>query len=307
MSKILISGGVGFLGSHLVERLVEDGNKVTILDDLSAGKIENISSVRKKVEFIKGGVENYKLVDKLVKGKDIVYHLATPCLVVGLEDPLKMHTVTDLGTLNICLAVKNHNSRLVSISTSEIYGRQDKFPIREDAKPNPVSIYGLTKLIGETYVSFFHKLYGVPSVIIRPFNIFGPKHREDRYACVVTDLVRRAHRGEELILQGNGMQRRDLTYISDTVNGILTLSHLKDGEIVNIGNGRDISILELAEMIYYACGMNLPKVKFTKARPNDVRCLLADTNLAKSYGFKPELTLEEGIHQYIAWYKDTHG
>jgi UDP-glucose 4-epimerase len=302
--NILVTGGAGFIGSHLVDKLaIFEEQNVIVLDDLSAGKLENLKLSKGRITINLGSVYDYKLVDTIAREYkiDLIYHLATPCLVKGIEDPKLMHDVTDAGTFNVCLAAKNNNCKIIYISTSEVYGNLNRFPISEKSSTEPVSIYGLTKLIGEKYVSFFHRIFGVPALIIRPFNTYGERHREDDYACVVTNFVKRAREGKMPIINGDGRQRRDFTYVKDVVTGIRLLSHLSDGQIIVIGSGTDISMKELANLvwkIYYKKEV-IPSYIFEKSRPNDVYRLQADITLARTYGYDPKISLEDGLNRYI--------
>ena len=299
MTNILISGGAGFIGSHLVDRLLELDHTVTILDDLSAGKIENVNLYAK---LNIGTVEDLQTVRTIVKTYDIevIFHLATPCLVKGLEDPVLMQRVDDLGTFNVCMVAREKDIKVVYISTSEIYGIQDKFPIKEDAKPNPVSLYGLVKLIGEEYVRFFHKVYMVPAVIIRPFNCYGPRHREDDYACVITRFLQRAKKGLPPMIMGDGLQSRDFSYVDDIVDGIMKLWTLGNGITVNLGSGKDINMMDLAKLVWKTYGYKSePSIDWEVERPHDIRKLQADISLAKEYGYEPKISLEEGLKRYF--------
>jgi len=301
--KVLVTGGVGFIGSHLVERLVQRGDQVKILDDLSSGKIENLNQVRYEIGITLGSVCDSKLVFELVSKTEVIFHLATHCLVKGLEDPRLMHEVNDIGTFNICHAAKHYHKKIIYIGTSEEYGPQQTFPIKEDAPMNPVSIYGLTKLMAEQYVRFFNIIYGVPAVIIRPFNTFGPRQREDAYAGVITSFVKKLKADENPIIFGDGKQTRDFSYVSDIVEGILLLSKLENGEIINLGSGREVPIIYLADLlsrISKKWGKRLPI--FAEQRINDLRRLRADISLAESYGYKPKVSLEEGLKRYVEWY-----
>jgi UDP-glucose 4-epimerase len=319
--KVLVTGGAGFIGSHLVEKLVERGDTVTVLDDFSAGKIENLKKIMYKINIVYGSVCDSKLVFELVSKTDFIFHLATQCLVKGLEDPQLEHDINTNGTFNICSAAKHYHTKhfqkkIVYVGTSEEYGPQQTFPIKEDAPTNPVSIYGLTKLIAEQYVRFFNKIYDVPAVIIRPFNTFGPRQREDAYAGVITSFLKRLINHNDPLIFGDGLQKRDFTYVTDIVNGILLLSNLENGEIINIGSGKETSILDLANTMIktYVDSLrkNMPPYGFQPIfdtpRPNDLKRLCADISLAKSYGYKPTVSLEEGLKKYVEWYKSArHG
>lgn len=302
--NVLITGGAGFIGSHLVEKLVEQGQTVTVLDDLSAGKKENLSSVLHNIHFNIGTVSDLRTVETLIRCDYIekIFHLATPCLVKGLEDPKLMHTVTDVGTFNVCLSAKDNGCKLTYISTSEIYGNLEKFPIDEESPPNPVSIYGLTKYVGEQYVRFFHEIHDLPTVIIRPFNTYGPRHREDNYSCVVTNFIKQAQKGQCPIIYGDGKQTRDFTFVDDIVEGIIMLSGFEDCSVFNIGSGFDVSMFELAKLIWKIWGYKSdPSITWMKPRPHDVRKLVADIKKAYKYGYEAKTSLEDGIKKYAEW------
>jgi UDP-glucose 4-epimerase len=302
--KILVTGGAGFIGSHLTERLVDQGHEVTVIDDLSAGKLINLRSVQDKIKFCEGSICNCELLNSLAQGTDAIFHLATQCLVKGLGDPRLMHNVNDIGTFNVCLVAKEYNSKIVFIGTSEEYGPQKSYPIKESANLNPVSIYGSTKAVAEHYVKFFNKIYHVPAVIIRPFNTFGPRQREDAYAGVITTFIKKVKSGLPLTILGDGRQTRDFTYISDIVDGILLLSRLRDGEIVNLGSGNEVSILKVAYTVYRAwTGKQKAPIEYDKPRINDLKRLRADISLARTYGYLPKVSFEEGIKNYVEWYK----
>lgn len=304
MRKVLVTGGAGFIGSHLVEKLVEHSNEVTVIDNLVSGKLVNLENVKDKIKFYKASVLEHKTVNRLTEEAAVVFHLATHCLVKGLEDPRQMHEVNDVGTFNVCMAAKEHDAKIVFVSTSEVYGLQSTFPLREIATLIPMSIYGQTKAAAEQYVKFFHRIYGVEAVIIRPFNTFGPRQREDGYAGVITSFIKRVESGAPPMIYGDGRQTRDFTYISDTVDGILSLSKLHDGEIVNIGSGKETEIEELAHKVFEAMGEK-PQLPFYHApRINDLRHLQADITKAKKYGFNPKIDLDEGLKKYVQWWRN---
>jgi UDP-glucose 4-epimerase len=304
--NVLVTGGAGFIGSHLVEKLLGRGDKVTVLDDFSAGQLENIDEIRYEIGIGVGSVADRSFVRRCCRNKDVIFHLATQCLVKGNEDPLLIHEVNDIGTYNICIAAKENNCKIVYIGTSEEYGPQRKYPIKETAPMNPVSLYGLTKFIGERYVRFYHEIYDVPAVIIRPFNTFGPRQREDAYAGVITSFLKCVIANLPLTINGDGKQTRDFTYISDTVDGVLLLSKLKDGEIINLGSGQEVSINTLAKLMPIALGydpsINYP-IEHREARVNDLRRLRANISQARKYGYKPKISLTEGLRKYVEWYK----
>jgi len=309
--RSLVTGGAGFIGSGLVKVLVDRGDDVTVVDDFSVGKMEHLDDIG-NIEIVKGSICDIGLMRKLVSKTDIVFHLAVQCLMKCNENPIIAQEVNVGGTFNVCLAAYEAHTKMVYVSSSEIYGTCKFPPMKEDHPTEPQSIYGLSKLMGEEYVKHFNKYYGVPAVIIRPFNAYGPNHRNDQYSAVITAFIRRLENGEYPIIEWTGEQSRDFTYVTDTAEGIVLLSKLEDGEIVNIGSGKAISIKELATTIMKIYGEIIEngtendienKFIYAERRPNDVFKLEADTSLAKSYGFKPKVSLEEGLRKYISWWK----
>lgn len=302
--KSLVTGGAGFIGSNLVKELVKQGDEVTVLDDFSIGKIENLSECIDDIEIIEGDVCDEGLIQKTVPKNDRAFHLVAQCLMVCNSDPTIATDVNLGGTFNLCYAACKSHKKLIYISSSEVYGSCQISPMSESHPTEPQSIYGLSKLMSEQYVRFFNKYYGLRSVIIRPFNTYGPNHRNDQYAAVITAFIKRLEAGEPLIIEGDGTQSRDFTYVSDTVDGILLLSSLENGEIVNVGNGYATTINDLASTLLKIYGKEENKnIVFTKPRINNVHKLESDIKRANSYGYKPKVSLEEGLIKYISWIK----
>lgn len=321
--KILVSGGSGFIGSHLVTKLVQDGHEVRVLDDLSSGDVRNLDAVKHLITFKVGSVAHLPTVEYMAKGVDTIFHLATQCLMMGIDSPGLLHEVNDVGTFNICMAAKENNCKIVYIGTSEEYGNQDKFPIKENAPFRPESLYALTKCIGEQYVKFFQDTYNVRAVIIRPFNTFGPLQREDldmerlmkgfnAYSGVITSFVKRLEKKQSPVIFGDGLQSRDFTYVTDIVDGMILLSKLEHCETVNIGYGRDLSVLDInavLQNVWFGGTLENPEesehlpVIFAPARQRDIRKLLPDITLAKYYGYAPKVSPEEGLCRYVDWWK----
>lgn len=315
--EVLVTGGAGFIGSHLVTRLVERGHEVRVLDDLSSGSadIRNLEKVEDSIVFKVGSVSHLPTVQRICKGADLVIHLATQCLVMGIDDPAFLHEVNDVGTFNVCMAAKEHGLKVAYIGTSEEYGSQEVFPIKENAPLRPESLYALTKVVGEEYVKFFHETYGVPAVIIRPFNTFGSLQREDldmermmkgfnAYAGVITSFIKKFQVYESPVIFGDGHQMRDFTYVTDIAEGILLMSEkFEKCEVVNLGSDSEISILELGKLLAKIWGSPDPNFVYAPARPRDIRRLLADITLAKSHGYKPKVSFEEGLKKYVEWYR----
>lgn len=300
--RSLVTGGAGFIGSNLVKVLVDRGDDVTILDDFSVGKMEHLDSLE-NIEVITGSVCDIDLMRKLISRTDTVFHLAVQCLMKCNDNPIIAQEVNVGGTFNVCLAAHEAHAKIVYVSSSEVYGTHKFSPMTENHPIEPQSIYGLSKLMGEEYVKHFNKYYDVPAVIIRPFNAYGPNHRDDQYSAVITMFIRRLEKGEYPIIEWTGEQSRDFTYVTDTAKGIALLSKLEHGEIVNIGSEKATSIKELATTLLKIYGME-NKFIFAEQRLNDVFKLEADTRLAKAYGYKPKVTLEEGLRKYVAWWKE---
>lgn len=274
---------------------MEQGHTVTVLDDLSAGKKENLSEVIHEIHFNIGTVTDLRTVDTLVKSDHIdkIFHLATPCLVMGLENPKMMHDVTDVGTFNICLVAKNNSCRLAYISTSEIYGNlpPESYPISEEVVPNPVSVYGLTKFVGEQYVRFFHFIYDLPSVIIRPFNTYGARHREDNYSCVVTNFIKQAQKGQCPIVYGDGKQTRDFCVTGET---LILMSNLSWKPIKDISPGE--KVISFDEIKNNKRMFKISVIdKVTKYKSTDVYEIKTESGNIKATGNHPWLMVKRGF------------
>ena len=306
-TRTLVTGGAGFIGSNLVKELVKQGDIVTILDDFSTGKIENLKDINiDKIKIVVGSVCNLNLMKKLMNENDRIFHLVATCLVSCNENPIIANEANVTGTFNACLSAYEAGAKLIYISSSEVYGSCQISPMSESHPIEPQSIYGLSKLMCEQYVKFFNKYYNLRTVIIRPFNAYGPNHRNDQYAAVITAFIRKLEKGEPLIIEGTGEQSRDFTYISDTVDGILLLSNLENGEIINIGNGNATTINDLTKTLFKIYNVNNIKdnIIFKEPRINNVFKLESDIKLANSYGYKPKVSIEEGLKKYITWWRE---
>ena len=310
--KILITGGAGFIGSHLVDALSKD-NHVTIIDNFSSGKRENLSQhlQNQKVEIIEGDIRDKTLLVNVTKNIDILYHLAVQCLRVSIRDPEINHEVNATGTLNLCMASqKNNIKRFIYISSSEVYGTAKDIPMSEDHPLEPTTVYGASKLAGELYASAYYRTYGLQSMIIRPFNTYGPRaHFEGLYGEVIPKFILRVFSDMPPLIFGDGTQTRDFTYISDTVKGIIMASECDAiiGQTVNIARGQEISINELAAIIMRTLGKESLKPRYEQKRPGDVMRHYADVSKAeRQFGFKPEIDIEKGIRLYANWFKSNN-
>jgi UDP-glucose 4-epimerase len=308
--KALVTGGAGFIGSHLVDALVADGASVTVVDDLSAGSRENLANHDGVPGF---HFEHCSILDKarvaeLLQGIDTVYHLATQCLRLSFTEPELVHEVNTTGTLNVLLgAVAARVRRFVYVSSSEVYGTAKVAPMTEEHPFDPTTIYGASKLAGELYTSAFHRAHGLSSVVVRPFNNYGPRaHYESAHGELIPKLVLRALTGQRPVIFGDGEQTRDFTYVDDTVRAILLAarSDALTGRAVNVARGQEVSVNEIVRLVLRACAREDLAPEHHPERPADVRRHVADVGLARrALGFEAQIDIEEGIARYVAWFK----
>jgi len=303
MQRTIVTGGAGFIGSHLAEELVRRGYQGTILDDLSTGKVENIKALmtNSDVRFIKGSVTDLSLLSKLFQNIDYVFHLAAiPSVSRSIENPLASHRVSVTGTLKVLLAAKeNKVKKVIYASSSSVYGDTPALPKREDMLPNPQSPYAVTKLAGEYYCQVFHQIYGLPTISLRYFNVYGLRQDPNsQYAAVIPTFIKRLSEGKPPIIFGNGEQTRDFTFIKDAVEANILAAESNATGIFNIGTGQRITINELARLIPRLLGKDIKPIH-REARPGDIRHSLADISKAKQFGYNPRYSLEEGLKETI--------
>jgi len=290
MSKVIVTGGAGFIGSHLTDRLIALGNEVLVVDNLMLGKRE---FVNKRAKFYEVDIRDLEKLKKIFKGAEAVFHLAAdPRLQVSIEDPATTHEINVTGTLNVLIAAKENKVKKVIFSSScAVYGEQP-LPIKEEYVPEPLSPYGLHKLMGEEYCRLFHKLYGLESVCLRYFNVFGPrKLPTGSYPMVIPIFLDQRKKGKKLTIVGTGEDTRDYVQVQDVASANIAAwqSAVSDGRPINIGSGRQVSVLEIAKLIGGQT-INLPP------RPGEMRQIQADNSLAKKLiGWTPTLDLEKGV------------
>ncbi|MFH1782421.1 MAG: SDR family oxidoreductase [Candidatus Omnitrophota bacterium] len=311
--KFLVTGGAGFIGSHIVERLLKEGHSVKVLDDLSSGRLENLSftdhgSRITNYEFIKGDIRDEILVRKAMEGVDYVLHQAALRSVPkSFTNPKAYNDVNINGTLNILQTAKEANvKRVVFASSSSVYGETDKLPEKEDLIPLLISPYALSKLAGEYYCRIFSQIYGLETVSLRYFNVFGPRQSlENEYAVVVPKFITCMLKDQSPPVHGDGLQTRDFTYVKNVVQANIkaaTMPNIKC-EVLNIACGSSYSVLDIVKYVNKILKKDI-KPRFEPTRPGDVKNTLADIKRAKKLiGFMPELGFEEGLRKTIEYFK----
>lgn len=300
MRIALVTGGAGFIGSHLVERLLRDGWRVRVLDNFSTGTLENLEQVRGEVELWEGDVRDADLCARVAAGAESVFHLAAIASVASsVADPITSHEVTLGGTLNVLMAARDGGARRVVFSSSaSIYGDADQTPTPENAPLRPQSPYASAKAASELYCRNFFDLYGLETVVLRYFNVFGPRQSpHSGYAAAIPKFVHAAVTGGNPIVYGDGLQTRDFVYVGNVAEANLRASDAEGvaGQAFNIAGGGSVTILHVLEELGSLAGRTLP-VEHRPGRAGEVRHSEADISLARRrLGFTPGLTLREGL------------
>ena len=308
--KVLVTGGAGFIGSHLVHALVERGDQVRVLDNLSTGKRRNLADVADDIELVEADLVDGAAVARAVKGVELVYHEAALASVPrSVELPLDTHAACVTGTLTLLDAARRAGvRRLIYAASSSAYGNQPFASKRETDLPDPLSPYGAAKLAAEHYCHAFSATYGFETVALRYFNVFGPRQDADSpYSAVIPLFVTALLSGKRPIIYGDGGQSRDFTFIADVVRGNLLAADAADvgGRVINLATGRTATLLTLLETLGRLLEMPIEPI-FAPPRAGDVRESLADITLARQYlGYEPQFTLEAGLEQSLDYYRET--
>ncbi|MEK7574747.1 MAG: NAD-dependent epimerase/dehydratase family protein [Patescibacteria group bacterium] len=297
--KVVVVGGAGFIGSHVTDALVERGFDVHVIDNMSGGKKENINP---KAVFHQADIRDLAAIQPIIKGAKFVFHLAAlPRVQYSIEHPVETHEVNVTGTQNVLIAAKDGGvERLIYSASSSAYGDQKVMPLIETMTPNPKSPYGLHKYVGEVYARVWSEVYGLETVSLRYFNVYGPRINPDgAYPLAIGKFLKQRQAGKPMTIWGDGTQTRDFTHVRDVVRANILASESKKvgkGEVINIGAGSNISVNDLAKMIGGPVVNEPPRIE-----PHDT---LADNSLAKKLlGWTPTVTLEEGIAELKKIYK----
>lgn len=306
--RVIVTGGAGFIGSHVVDVLVDDGNEVVIIDDLSTGSIDNINHQLDAGTAVleRADICDAEAMSDLVREADLVIHMAVACVRTSLNEPEFVHEVNATGTLNVCLAAqRNAVGRLVYISSSEAYGSAQYVPMDEGHPMDPTTVYGASKLVGEAYALAMQRTHGADVTVIRPFNSYGPREpHEGKRAEVIPKFVLRTMAGDRPVIFGSGEQTRDFTWVEDTARGIVTAAAADKlvGERVNLARGQEVSIRDIARKVLDVLGHPDLEPVYDDPRPGDVDRLYADTAKAQALvDWQPTISIDEGLARYVDW------
>jgi nucleoside-diphosphate-sugar epimerase len=308
MTAYLVTGGAGFIGSHLVEELLRRNARVRVLDNFLTGRKENLAEFRKDVEVVKGDIRELSACRRALRGVDHVLHQAAlPSVPRSVQDPRLTNDINITGTLNMLVAARDAGVRsFVFASSSSVYGDDPNLPKREGSEGKPLSPYAVSKLVGEKYCRVFRDLYGLNAVALRYFNIFGARQDPtSQYAAVVPNFITRLLRGERPIIYGDGEQSRDFTYVANVVEANLLAAAASGvgGEVFNIACADRITINGLACTLNAILGTGLPSLH-EPARPGDILHSFADiAKAAAGLSYRPSVAFEDGLRRTVDWYR----
>ena len=308
MALYVVTGGAGFIGSHVVHELVRRGQVVRVLDNLATGKIANLADVSTHIAFHEADICDLGIIKPLVANADYVIHLAAlPSVVRSIEDPLTANSVNLTGTLHVLLAARDAGvKRLVFAASAAAYGDNPTMPRVETLNPDPLSPYALAKVAGEYYCRIFTRIYGLETVALRFFNIFGPRQNPDSpYTGVLSKFVAAYQRGDTPVIFGNGQQSRDFTYVDNVVDATLKGCTAPEaaGKVINVGVGRSYTLNETISLLNGIFGQQV-RPRYDLPRKGDVLHSLADISLARlALGYEPRVSFEEGLRRTVDWFK----
>ena len=303
----LVTGGAGFIGSHIVHRLLREGAKVRVVDNFSTGKKGRLRDVDSSIELIEDDITDRRVCDRAVQGVGYVLHqAAVPSVHRSIQDPVETNRANVIGTLNLLESCRQHGvRRLVYAASSSAYGDTQVLPKKEDMAPNPLSPYALQKFVGERYCKLYNDLYGLETVSLRYFNVFGPSQDPwSEYSAVIPKFATRLQSGQSLVVFGDGEQSRDFTYIDNVVEAnILAIKAPRTaGAVINIGCGESLTLNRLIRFLEEILQVQAV-VEYEPPRRGDVRHSLADISLARDVlGYQPKVTLVEGLRRTVEFF-----
>jgi nucleoside-diphosphate-sugar epimerase len=307
----LVTGGAGFIGSHIASALLAEGARVRIIDDLSTGHRENIDEIGGDVDFIQGSVADEALLAKALEGVELVFHeAAIPSVPRSVKVPQQTHVASVNGTFSLLLAARDQKvRRVVYAASSSAYGDQPTLPKVEQMSPDPLSPYAVAKLVGEYYCRVFTRVYGLETVSLRYFNVFGPRQDPgSQYSGVVSRFISSLLSGERPVIYGDGEQSRDFTYIDNVVGANLKAAEASgaSGKVINVANGQHITLNELLAELKDLTGKHDVEAEYLEPRVGDVRHSLADISMARELlAYESKVDLREGLQRTIDWWKSS--
>jgi len=312
MPLFLVTGGAGFIGSNIVEYLVGQGERVRALDNFATGKRENLADIPGEFELVEADIRDLDAIRPAFEGVDYVLHQAAiPSVPRSVKDPVTTNGANVTGTVNVLIAARDAGvKRVVLASSSSVYGANPQLPKREDMLPQPLSPYAASKLAMEGYARAFYHVYGLETVCLRYFNVFGPRQDPtSQYAAVIPKFITVMLKGERPTIYGDGEQTRDFTYVANVVDANIKAAHAKGaaGEVFNIACGQRISINELVRVLNEILGTDIEPV-YAEPRPGDVRHSLADISTAgEVLGYEVAVAFAEGLRRTVEWYREVQG
>lgn len=307
----LVTGGAGFIGSHIAAALMASGARIRVLDDLSTGHRENLEEIGGDLDFIEGSVADEALLHKVLDGVEVVFHeAAIPSVPRSVEAPKHTHVASVDGTFSLLLAARDQRvRRVVYAASSSAYGDQPTLPKDEEMLPDPLSPYAVAKLVGEYYCQVFTRVYGLETVSLRYFNVFGPRQDPgSHYSGVVSRFISSLLSGERPVIYGDGEQSRDFTYIDNVVGANLSAATAEaaSGKVINVANGQRITLNELLAELKDLTGKQDVTAEYLEPRVGDVRHSLADITRAREFlGYESKVGLREGLQRTIDWWKSS--
>lgn len=307
-AKVLITGGAGFIGSNLADALINQGSEVTIIDNLVTGFRENLDEISGEFEFIEGDINDTRAVKKALEGVEVVFHQAAlPSVPRSVDNPAETHEACVDGTFNLLLKAKDAGvRRVVYAASSSAYGDQKTLPKIETMSPEPLSPYAAAKLVGEYYCSVFNNVYGLETLSLRYFNVFGPRQNpSSMYSGVISRFIDALMKGEKPVIYGDGEQSRDFTFIENVVQANINAAQTERGvgKVMNVANGERISLNELLDVLKGVTGKTDVSAVFKPERKGDVKHSQADNTRAIDWlGYEKVIDLEEGLKRTIDWW-----